>query len=278
MKLNSGKIGLLLILIITFIVVSNYVLKSQLYEELDGVSKLEPIHGKLTVLYDNYIFNSSCSTEWGFSCLIETPEIVILFDTGGEADILRSNIETLGVDVSKIDCIVLSHEHWDHVGGISAILNQRPDLPVYVPEGCPYHIISSIRSMGGIVEESENATRISDSFMTTQTLNGPPREHALMIQTDRGLILITGCSHPGVNNLARNAYEITSESIYLIIGGFHLNGASSLQLDRICDDLDEIGVIRVSPSHCTGDDSIEYFRDRYGENFVSSGVGFQLEF
>jgi 7,8-dihydropterin-6-yl-methyl-4-(beta-D-ribofuranosyl)aminobenzene 5'-phosphate synthase len=278
MKLNSEKTGLLLIIIIVLIVVSNYFIKNQVDEELDGVLRLEPCHGKLTVLYDNYIYNSSCLAEWGFSCLIETPETVILFDTGGEADVLRSNIENLGVDVTKIDCIVLSHEHWDHVGGISTILNQKPDIPVYIPEGCPYHIISSIRSMGGIIEESENATRISDSVITTKTLNGPPREHALIIQTDKGLILITGCSHPGVNKLAKNAHEITNESIDLIIGGFHLQGASNLQLDRICDELDEIGVLRVSPSHCTGDDSIEYFRDRYGENFVASGVGFQLEF
>jgi 7,8-dihydropterin-6-yl-methyl-4-(beta-D-ribofuranosyl)aminobenzene 5'-phosphate synthase len=230
------------------------------------------------ILYDNYVFDPRCQAEWGFSCLIETSEMVILFDTGGEPEVLRHNIEALDVDVSEIDCIVISHEHWDHIGGIEVILGEKPDIPVYIPENFPYHIMSSIRSLGGNCIETGNATKITDSVSTTNTLNGPPNEQALMIQTDEGLILITGCSHPGVENLAKNAYDLTGESIRLVIGGFHLGNAGDPQLDGICDMLDEIGVVCVAASHCTGDNSIDYFRERYGESFVESGVGFIYEF
>ena len=247
-------------------------------EEVSGDVQLVPCEGTLTVLYDNYVFDSRCQAEWGFSCLIETPEMVILFDTGGEPEVLRHNIEVLDVDVSEIDCIVISHEHWDHVGGIEVILREKPDIPIYVPENFPYHIKSSIRSLGGDCIETGNATKITESISTTSTLNGPPNEHAIMIQTNEGLILVTGCSHPGVENLARNAYDLTGESIQLVIGGFHLGNAGDYQLERICDELDEIGVVSVSASHCTGDDSIDYFRERYGESFVESGVGFVYEF
>lgn len=247
-------------------------------EETSGQLQLVPCEGSLTILYDNYVFDPRCQAEWGFSCLIETSEMVILFDTGGEPEVLRHNIEALDVDVSEIDCIVISHEHWDHIGGIEVILGEKPDIPVYIPENFPYHIMSSIRSLGGNCIETGNATKITDSVSTTNTLNGPPNEQALMIQTDEGLILITGCSHPGVENLAKNAYDLTGESIRLVIGGFHLGNAGDSQLDGICDMLDEIGVVCVAASHCTGDNSIDYFRERYGESFVESGVGFIYEF
>ena len=255
-----------------------FVFFSSMEEEVYGQVQLEPCDGCLTVLYDNYVFDPRCQAEWGFSCLIQTPEMVILFDTGGEPEVLRHNIEALDVDISEIDCIVISHEHWDHVGGIEVILREKQDIPVYLPEDFPYHIMSSIRSLGGNCIETENATKITESISTTNTLNGPPNEHALMIQTDEGLILVTGCSHPGVENLARNAYDLTGERIRLVIGGFHLGNAGSHQLGRICEELDEIGVERVSASHCTGDDSIDFFREYYGDSFMESGVGFVYEF
>jgi len=247
-------------------------------EQVYGQVQLEPCEGCLTVLYDNYVFDSRCQAEWGFSCLVQTQEMVILFDTGGEPEVLRHNIEALDVDIFEIDCIVISHEHWDHVGGIEVILREKPDIPVYVPEDFPYHIMSSIRSLGGNCIETGNATKITESISTTRTLNGPPNEQALIIQTEEGLILVTGCSHPRVENLARNALDLTGESIRLVIGGFHLGNAGNIQLSRICNELDEIGIVNISASHCTGDDSIDYFREYYGESFVESGVGFVYEF
>ena len=278
MNIKKGRkkifiVGCLLIVLGGFLV---FFISSE--EEVYGQVHLEPCEGCLTILYDNYVFDRRCQAEWGFSCLIQTQEMVILFDTGGEPEVLRHNIEALDVDISEIDCIVISHEHWDHVGGIEVILREKPDIPVYVPEDFPYHIMSSIRSLGGNCIETGNITKITDSVSTTNTLNGPPNEHALMIQTNEGLIVITGCSHPGVENLAKNAYDLTGESIRLVIGGFHLGNAGNYQLDRICDELDEIGVESVAASHCTGDDSIDYFRERYGDSFVESGVGFVYEF
>lgn len=254
-----------------------FIFYSSTEEEAYGFVQLEPCEGSLTVLYDNYVFDSRCQAEWGYSCLIETPEMVILFDTGGEPEVLRHNIEAFDVDISEIDCIVISHEHGDHVGAIEIILEEKPGIPVYVPEGFPYNIMSSIRSLGGNCIEAVNATKITESISTTNILSGPPPEQALMIKTTEGLILVTGCSHPGIDNLARNAYDLTGENIELVIGGFHLGNMGEYQLDRICDELDEIGVMSVSATHCTGDDSIDYFRERYGDSFMESGAGYVRE-
>lgn len=266
-----------LVLIVILIGVS-YLLSRPKEQASSGELQLKPTSGSLTVLYDNYQYDSNCRTEWGYSCLIETPEIVVLFDTGGDPEILAHNIEALEINIQSIDCIVLSHEHWDHIGGLELIISQKPDIPVYVPGDFPYHVMSSIRSMGGDYHELGNATKISDSIAVTDTLDGPPVEQALIIKTGDGVILVTGCSHPGVHNLARNTFEITDEVIHLIIGGYHLGNTSNNILDTICDELDEIGVVSVSATHCTGDNAIEYFKDRYSENYYDSGVGFYLEF
>jgi 7,8-dihydropterin-6-yl-methyl-4-(beta-D-ribofuranosyl)aminobenzene 5'-phosphate synthase len=273
-KRHSIAAAIFLILIVG----ANFVFSINLDEEISAQLQLEPCEGSLTILYDNYHYETGTRAEWGYSCLIETKDMIILFDTGGEEEVFQYNIEALGVDVSEIDCVVISHEHWDHVGGIGVVLSRNPDIPVYVPDGFPYHLMSNIRSLGGNCIETGNATIITDSISTTSTLNGPPNEQALMVQTDDGLILVTGCSHPGIENLAKNAYELTEESILIVIGGFHLGNAGNYQLSRICDELEEIGVVGISATHCTGDNSIDYFRERFGENYIESGVGFYLEF
>ena len=94
---------------------------------------LSECSGSLTILYDNYDYDSSCQAEWGFSCLVELEDQTILFDTGGEPDVLMDNIEALGVDPMDIDCIVISHEHWDHIGGIHAVLDVNSEVTVYLP-------------------------------------------------------------------------------------------------------------------------------------------------
>ncbi len=272
------KNAVIAVLILLATVGGAYIYTQNSEPSVSGYLELEQCSGSLTILYDNYLFDSSGQTEWGFSCLVETPDKVVLFDTGGEIEILRHNIEVFNVDLSTVDCIVISHEHWDHVGGLEILESCTPGIPVYVPEGTPYRVRSTIMSHGGECVELENTTKISNSIATTSTLDGPPREHALIIRTEEGSILVTGCSHPGVNNLVKDTYNIVEENIRLVIGGFHLGGASEATLDSIGDDLDEYEVESISATHCTGDEARDYFRNRYGENFIETGVGFHLEF
>lgn len=121
---------------------------------------LEECSGTLTILYDNNPYEESCMTEWGFSCLVELEDKTILFDTGGDPEVFAHNIDALGVDITEIDCVVLSHEHWDHVGGIDVVLDANPDVSVYLPKTFPYHIKSNIRVKGATVVETSNATVI----------------------------------------------------------------------------------------------------------------------
>jgi 7,8-dihydropterin-6-yl-methyl-4-(beta-D-ribofuranosyl)aminobenzene 5'-phosphate synthase len=268
------KIAKTSIFLVIFLV-SLFLIQTFMEEEvIEGISGLEPCKGKLTILYNDFIFDTRCRSELGLSCLIETNEKVVLFDTGGIPEILNHNIEVLGVNIQDIDCVVISHEHWDHIGGLKTILSQKPSILVYVPGDCPYHIISTINTNGGVCVELGNATRLSKSIAISDTLYGTYPEQALIVKTNDGIILVTGCSHAGVQNVARSAFESSGENINFIIGGFHTVSSRK----RACDELDELGVIKISPIHGTDKISIEYFRERYGENYVQSGVGFNLEF
>lgn len=239
---------------------------------------LEECSGTLTILYDNNPFEERCMTAWGFSCLVELEDKTILFDTGGDPEVFAHNIEALGVDVTEIDCIVLSHEHWDHVGGIDVVLDANPDVSVYLPETVPYHIKSNIRVKGATVVETSNATVICEGVATTRVLDANPDEQALIINTENGLILVTGCSHPGVENLARDALNLTGGEIYLAVGGYHLRGATRAQLDGLVEEMKELGVEKIAPTHCSGDLARLAFSEGYGDDYVEAGVGFRMDF
>lgn len=239
---------------------------------------LEECSGTLTILYDNNPFEESCMTEWGFSCLVELEDKTILFDTGGDPEVFAHNIDALCVDVTEIDCVVLSHEHWDHVGGIDVVLDANPDVSVYLPETVPYHIKSNIRVKGATVVETSNATVICEGVATTRVLDANPDEQALIINTENGLILVTGCSHPGVENLARDALNLTGGEIYLAVGGYHLRGATRAQLDGLVEEMKELGVEKIAPTHCSGDLARLAFSEGYGDDYVEAGVGFRMDF
>jgi len=234
--------------------------------------------GRFTILYDNNPFNGSCSTEWGFSCLVELDDETILFDTGGDPDVLAHNVEVLGVDLAEIDCIVLSHEHWDHVGGLSMVLEANSNVTVYLPESFPYHIKSSVRDSGATLVETRNATLICPGVATTRVLEAEPDEQALMVNTGGGLVLVTGCSHPGVQNLVRAAESATGMSVSFVFGGFHLGSASRASLDSLVAELKGLGVMRAAPTHCSGDLARLAFSDGFGEGYVEAGVGWRMVF
>ena len=88
---------------------------------------------KITILYDNTIFQSGLNPDWGFSCLVETHNRTILFDTGSNGSILLENMKELDIDPLSIDEVFISHNHFDHIGGLSTFLNVNNNVRIYVP-------------------------------------------------------------------------------------------------------------------------------------------------
>ena len=226
----------------------------------------------LISVYDNYQINPELTTDWGFATIIKTPQELILFDTGGDSKILLSNMKKLGINPSLIKKIVISHIHGDHVGGLKGFLERNNNVTVFILSSFPQSIKNMIIQKGAKFVEISVPRKISDFVYTTGEIYGPPEEQALIIYSKKGLIIITGCAHPGIVNVVKRAKGLMKkDKVYLVLGGFHHPPISCIK------EFKELQVEKVAPSHCTGDLVREAFRKEYKENFIEYGVGKIIE-
>ncbi len=232
---------------------------------------------RLTIIYDNNPFREGLETAWGFSCLIEGLEKTILFDTGGDGRVLLSNMEKLKIDPGKVDIVFLSHEHWDHVGGLSDFLSKNPNVTVYMLKSFTGDQKSQVRTSGAKLVEVTEPVEICKNVFSTGELGTSIKEESLFIKSKQGYIVITGCAHPGIVNMIRKSREISGGDIYLAIGGFHLVNTAPEDIRSIAKELKDQGVRKTAACHCSGDDARNIFSEIYGKNFISVGVGSVIE-
>lgn len=230
----------------------------------------------ITVVYDNNAYDPRLQTAWGFGCVVQRGETTILFDTGGDGAILLSNMAALGLDPREIDVVVLSHIHGDHIGGLGDLLATGVRPTIYVPASFPASFKRQVRAITTLQEVDEPQEILPGIYTTGQMGNGIV-EQALVIETTQGLVVITGCAHPGVANMVRRAGQIDENGVYLVLGGFHLGGASRSRIAGIITAFREMGVQKVAPCHCTGDQALTMFAAEYGDDFIRNGVGKILE-
>jgi 7,8-dihydropterin-6-yl-methyl-4-(beta-D-ribofuranosyl)aminobenzene 5'-phosphate synthase len=230
-----------------------------------------------TIVYDNNAYDPALRTSWGFSCWVETGEMTVLFDTGGDGVTLIGNLMELCLDPQEIDAVVLSHAHGDHTGGLGAVLAEGGRPMVYVPASFSQSFKRDTEARTDLVEVSDPVT-IAPGIHTTGQVGSSIVEQALAVETNEGLVVVTGCAHPGVVDMVRRAREVVDEDVALVVGGFHLSGASAGQIERIIAELRGLGVKRVAPCHCTGDKARHAFVEAFGEDAVLAGVGWSTEF
>jgi len=226
----------------------------------------------LTIVYDNNPYDPRLRTAWGFACLVETSGTTVLFDTGGDGPTLLGNMEALGIKLQAIDAVVLSHIHGDHTGGLMALLSEGIMPTVFVPAAFPAGFKDSVRARTELMEVTGSA-ELFPGVWTTGELGSGIIEQALAIESDDGVIVITGCAHPGVVEMVRRAKEMLREPVALVMGGFHLGSASQSRISGIIDAFHEMGVHRVAPCHCTGDRARSMFAAAYGPGYIAAGVG-----
>jgi 7,8-dihydropterin-6-yl-methyl-4-(beta-D-ribofuranosyl)aminobenzene 5'-phosphate synthase len=232
-----------------------------------------PVDGlKLSIVYDNNLFDPRLTAAWGFSALVEYRGQVVLFDTGGDGQIFLENMRTLEIDVGRIQSIVLSHIHEDHTGGLSAILNSGIQPTVYLLPSFADTYKQQLGIMTQVIEVTPGQN-IGDGILTTGEIAINTPEQALVIRSGEGLVIITGCAHPGIVRIVERAIELTGDPVYLVMGGFHLDGKSEADISAILTDFRRLGIQKVAPCHCTGGHPISMFAAEYGKAFIQVGVG-----
>ena len=226
-----------------------------------------------TVVFDNRPFKDGLDASWGYSCLVRGPQKTILFDTGADGRILLGNMKKLGIRPSMVDVVFLSHKHWDHAGGLKRVLEASDGAPVFLPAACPDDFKCEINAVGGAVVAVDRPQAVCSRAWSCGQLGGKMTEQALVIDTDYGAVVLTGCAHPGIVEIVEKIHRIGQSDIALLMGGFHLRDSTQGEVRRIIRHLRRMWVLRVAPSHCTGEDAIATFRQEYGPDFLEAGVG-----
>ena len=209
---------------------------------------------KVTIIYDNTSTKPDLKADWGFSALVEIKERKILFDTGADGDILLSNMEKLKINPQDIEDIFISHLHWDHTGGLSSFLQLNNKVKLWVPS-----YLSEERNVGEVIEV-KIPTKLYEGVYSTGELDGI--EESLCVETEKGIMIIVGCSHPKMEHILKAASQFGK--VYGIIGGLHGNRPETLKdLSLIC------------ATHCTQYKS--EIKSLYGEKYIEGGAGKIIE-
>ena len=266
---------------------------------------------QITVLYDAFGRDSVMQKDWGYAALVEYGGKRILFDTGNNPEVLARNSKAKGIDLSKLDFVVMSHRHGDHMGGLSYVLSVNPKVPIYAPKesfgvygadlpstfyrkdsslapeqayygGSPPEIMRFGSAWPGanfrLVDKS---TEIAPSIHPVTLVSDKPgtlelRELSLVINTSEGLVIVVGCSHPGIDKIVESATAI-NRRVHFIAGGFHLVVALDLDIERVATALhDRFRVEYVAPGHCTGEPAFIALKKAFGDHYIYAGLGTTL--
>lgn len=274
---------------------------------------------KLTVLVDNStsIDNPDLLGKHGLSLLVEAAleddRVNIIVDTGPSPDVIRNNLKVLNIDMSRIDCIIITHGHYDHSGGLIEVLKQigKRTMVLAHPKafepkfafkpklrfvGIPFKL-SSIEEAGGIVVSACNSITIAKGVMTSGEIermvdyervedlwvvedhkfqrDSISEEQAVIIDVkDKGLVVVSGCAHSGIINTLMHAQRLTGVNhIYAVIGGLHLVKADDKRIMSTLNDLLKINPEFIGPCHCTGDRAIRILSESFGGRCKQLKVG-----
>ena len=264
---------------------------------------------RVTILYDSFGKNPSMTMDWGFAALVEYGGKRILFDTGNNAKIFEHNVKAAAVDLQKLDFVVMSHRHGDHMGGLAYLLKVNPTVKIYAPKersgvygddqpsstwyrkdpslpaeqryysGAPPEIIHMGEAWPGAnFQLIDKQTEIAPGMFLIALVSDQPgtlevHELSLAIRTPDGLALVVGCSHPGVEHIVQEASAIDPH-ISMLLGGLHQIQASDPEVERIAKMLhDQYKLARVAPGHCTGEPEFAALKRAFGDHYVYAGVG-----
>ncbi len=234
---------------------------------------------RIEIIYDN-TSEKGYKSGWGFSCLVGGK---ILFDTGEAAEPLFYNMNKLGVDTGAIEAVVISHDHWDHTGGLSGLLRKHPGMKVYGCSGFSDKFRAGVIREGGRLVEADSFLKVGEGVHVTGEIAGEYNggyiaEQSLAVETVSGVVVITGCSHPGIVEVIERVKEMFSKAgVSAALGGFHLKDKDRKTIESIVKRIKYMGVEKVGPSHCTGKEARNLFEKSFGSGYMTIKAGTVIE-
>jgi 7,8-dihydropterin-6-yl-methyl-4-(beta-D-ribofuranosyl)aminobenzene 5'-phosphate synthase len=231
------------------------------------------------IIYDNTSAREGIEADWGFAALVRYQGRTVLFDSGTKPDLFLTNLKKLNIDPSSITHAVISHEHGDHRNGIYALYKLNPKIEVSFLDNFAAPAFDQASAVGMNPRRINGPAEIVPGIYTTGIVDGSPPEQALVIETSKGLVMLTGCSHPGVVRLVEAAEKQRGrKSVRFLLGGFHLLQDTDAQVTEKIASLQRLGVASIAATHCTGDRAIALFREAYGKEFRAAGAGQTFSF
>jgi 7,8-dihydropterin-6-yl-methyl-4-(beta-D-ribofuranosyl)aminobenzene 5'-phosphate synthase len=272
------------------------------------IARADSSKPQITILYDAFGKDSAMQKDWGYASLVEYGGKRILFDSGNNPELLAQNAKAKSVDLSKLDFVVMSHRHGDHMGGLAYLMKVNPNVKIFAPkEGFGVYggdlpssfyrkdpsLPSEQRYYGGAPPEvmrfgsawpganlqlvDKTVEIASDIYLISLVSDKPGtvelHELSLAIKSPDGMVLVVGCSHPGVDKIVEAASAIDPR-IHLIAGGFHLVVASDADIQKIVTSLhDAFHVQYIAPGHCTGEPAFTALKKAFGDRYLFAGLG-----
>ena len=233
---------------------------------------------RITIVYDNTVADPRLEAGWGFAALVEHRGHTLLLDAGADARVFGANLDSLRIDPRRIEAVAISHAHGDHTVGLGALPARGAHVPLYGLPSFPAAFREG-PARAFQVRDAVPGQELSPGVFTTGELVDPAvgiPEQALVIPTDSGLVILTGCAHPGIVAIVRRAAEMYHAPVYLVVGGFHLLQKTDAQVDTIIAEFRRLGVRKVGATHCTGERAIARFAAAWGADFVRLGAGREL--
>jgi len=249
------------------------------------LTSLTPARGlyvlvKITVLLDEHTVSSKLKKAPGLSMYVEYEDTYLVFDLGGNEKALQHNIEVLNTDLDVVDAAIISHAHADHVAGIPVIGWLAPYLTVYIPYGSTQTLGKLAKSNGLKPVEVTKWVNLRNGVYISAPFNGPPWEHFLVLDTVKGLVVLSGCMHPGVDVVLDGIlkYFNYSKKIHSVVGGFHLATAPESVVENTVKKLvEKYNVDLIVPLHCSGSLFKKLLSEKHPDRYVEAGAGSSIE-
>ncbi|MEQ8785379.1 MAG: MBL fold metallo-hydrolase [Pirellulaceae bacterium] len=233
-----------------------------------------PSELEIRVVFDNTSARKDLLRSWGFSAVVDFGGRRVLFDAGSDPILLLEHLEKMRIDPNTIEHAVISHQHGDHLRGVYWVFEKNPAMQVHFLDCFPDEAFRRATAVKMKPHRVTEPFEIVPGVYSTGIVEGDPSEQSLVIETSQGLVMLVGCSHPGVVKLVETAQkQRKKDSLRLLLGGFHMLRKQPDEIKTAINRLQGLKVQTVIPAHCSGDLANELFPVAFGDQYNTAGAG-----